>query len=378
MKNLQKSFIAPLLIMVVVLLMVFGGVYLYKNQKPSLPDLVIENVTLVPNGMTVTIKNIGKKDTIGPIYLCTTDMGDVKYKMETAANFTCGHFSLINMNPDVADQYISIKAGESIDVWNQSGSYYYPLYIAVDKTNEPKLNNLINESDETNNLYIIKSLKDVTTSQVEINKHASTFTPSQIQSLVKCASDLSDMEKHRECRDQLSNINVPSQFDQIFNLLSQIKTSKDISNSREPILFAISNATSPLIVSSLVKHVNDPEKDVREASIEGLGKIASSESIAALLDVIKNGSSEKSVSAKIAIQNAVLADKSGTVVTTLSSYVFGENSAVADTALHGIVISPNLDIATRTLQSLSNTAQTQSQKAMIQKAISDRQKFYHD
>jgi hypothetical protein len=376
MKNFKKGFAIPLIIAIIAVLIIGGGVYLYKDQKP---DLIIQNVSFLPYGMTVTIKNIGKKDAVGKIYLCTADMGDEKHKQQTVSDFTCDHVSLIKTDPRGTPlESVSIKAGESLDVWEQrSDSYVYPLYIAVDKTLDPALDNLIKESDETNNLYIIKSAKDATASRAKSNTQLSSSTLEHIQYLVKCASDLSNMEKSRHCRDSLSEINVNAQFEQIFSLLTQIK-SGNVSSSREPILFAISHAKSPAVVPSLIRHIDDSEKDISKAAIEGLGHIASAEAIEAVMDVIRNGSSEKADIAKVVIQNAALEDKDGAIITTLSNYVFDGNDIIANVALHGIVISSNSEFATKTLRSLSIAAKTQSQKSMIQKAISDRQKIHQD
>jgi hypothetical protein len=151
---MKKIIIWILIILCVVVISVF---LYFSLQKP---DLIIEKVSLLPNSMTITIRNIGKKDAVGKIYICATDMGSEKHIQETVNNFTCGHEELANMDTMNGTSkelsLISIKAGESIDVWYQRMSYFGPLYIAVDRANEQENNNLIKESDETNNLYIIK------------------------------------------------------------------------------------------------------------------------------------------------------------------------------------------------------------------------------
>lgn len=121
------------------------------------PDLIIEKVSLLPSGMSVTIKNVGKKDAIGKIYLCIADKGAEKHANETTGNFTCGHESLVNLDPKgTQGELLPIKAGESFEAREQTDAYIGPLYISIDKANEPELNNLVREFSESNNLYIMK------------------------------------------------------------------------------------------------------------------------------------------------------------------------------------------------------------------------------
>ena len=62
-----------LIFILIALIVIIGAVvaiFLYYNR----PDLIIENITVRPPGiLDVSIKNIGKQDAVGRIYLCLVD-----------------------------------------------------------------------------------------------------------------------------------------------------------------------------------------------------------------------------------------------------------------------------------------------------------------
>ena len=117
-------------------------------------DLVITGVQNV-NGRdySVTIQNKGNADASKFFYVC---MWDDEYIAQ--GNSGCNGGIIANYDGDT-QMPIPLKAGSSRIV-TFSGIFGLPanenLYFVVDKSNDPKTNNSIDESDETNNNYIFQ------------------------------------------------------------------------------------------------------------------------------------------------------------------------------------------------------------------------------
>jgi hypothetical protein len=114
-------------------------------------DLVITEVKNVVGGdYSITVQNKGNIDVTNLFYIC---MWDDVYIAKGKSG--CNNGGVVNY--DLQTQMPTpLKAGSSQTITFE-GIYGLPshenLYFAVDKSNDPKTTNLIDESDENNNQY---------------------------------------------------------------------------------------------------------------------------------------------------------------------------------------------------------------------------------
>ena len=118
MKNLQKGFIAPILLVVIVLLIIGGGVYVYQKNKSGVSNLEV-----------LSFQNYNKDNFIqydqAKYYSVKYPKGWATYQVsgqDTSAD------SLLLVPQDVADKYIKTLAGKML-----SGSEAYGTKEAVKK-----------------------------------------------------------------------------------------------------------------------------------------------------------------------------------------------------------------------------------------------------
>jgi hypothetical protein len=164
MKNSQKRLVVPLLIIIALIVVAGFIIYIHFNK----PDLIIENIVTKPPGVLdvtikntgwkdVTIKNTGWKDVTGKVYLCLIDMGNPKNKGTNEQNLKCDHTELVNINPNgKTGDIIPINKNSTLVFSVYGYSYFGPVYAYIDRSVEKSSDNLVSESNENNNLYILK------------------------------------------------------------------------------------------------------------------------------------------------------------------------------------------------------------------------------
>ncbi|MFA6076485.1 MAG: hypothetical protein WC735_00210 [Candidatus Paceibacterota bacterium] len=139
----------------VIIILGLGLIIFFHYNKP---DLIIENIVTKPPGiLDVSIKNIGRQDVVGRVYLCLIDTGSYKNKGKNLQDTPCDHAELVNM--DLKGQpgdVLPIKKDETLSFSVYGYSYFGPIYAYIDKSSEVSSTNLVLESNEGNNLFILK------------------------------------------------------------------------------------------------------------------------------------------------------------------------------------------------------------------------------
>jgi hypothetical protein len=140
-----------------IVIIIFGlGLVAFSNYNK--PDLIIENIVTKPSGiLDISIKNIGKKDAIGKVYLCLIDTGSYKNRGKNIQDLSCDHTELVNLDSKGRDgDVLPIKKNEFLGFLVSGYSYFGPVYAYIDRSNEVSSTNLVSESNEGNNSFILK------------------------------------------------------------------------------------------------------------------------------------------------------------------------------------------------------------------------------
>ncbi len=126
--------------------------------------------------------------------------------------------------------------------------------------------------------------------------------PAAIEALADCASDTSDLELHRPCRDALSDLDDPRAAEALLARLAAAKNG----NEMEPLAYAVAHLHAAALAATLAAHSISTDKVVSEAAIQGLGSIGDDGALRFLLQQISTDTDEQRVDfAKIVFARSV-------------------------------------------------------------------------